>query len=107
MQRDIGSRLGEAEALNSLGEVSSRTSATRQARDYHAEALTIARDIGVPMQEARALEGIGNSRLQDGNPGEAAAYLQQALTIYERIGAPAARRVRVTLEHQEAHIWRR
>jgi len=59
MFRDLGNRLGQAEALNRLGELSSRTSATGQAREHHTRALAIARDIGVPSEEARALEGLG------------------------------------------------
>ena len=83
--------------LNSLGELASRTSASRQARDHHSQALAIARDIGAPLEEARALEGIGHSHLQDGNPGQATTHLRDALAIYQRIGSPAARRVKETL----------
>ena len=96
--RDLGDPLGQAEALNRLGELSSRTSATGQARDQHIQALAIARDLGAPLEEARALEGIGHSHLHDGNPGQAAEYLRQALAIYQRIGAPAAQRVQETLQ---------
>ena len=45
---DLGERDGQAEALNSLGELSSRTSANQQALDYHRQALAIAHDIGAP-----------------------------------------------------------
>jgi tetratricopeptide (TPR) repeat protein/transcriptional regulator with XRE-family HTH domain len=95
--RDRGSRLGQAETLNSLGELSSRTADGRQARDHHARALAIARDLGTPLEEARALEGIGHSHLRDGNPTQAAALLRDTLAIYQRIGSPAARRVEETL----------
>jgi tetratricopeptide (TPR) repeat protein len=94
---DLGNRLGQAEALNNLGELSSRTSATGQAREHHNRAFEIARDISAPLEEARALEGTGRTHLQDGNPGQAAAYLRSALTIYRRIGAPGARRVQEAL----------
>jgi hypothetical protein len=83
--------------LNGLGELSSRTAKTLQARDYHSQALAIARDLGAPLEEARALEGIGHSHLQDGNHGEGIAHLKQALVIYRRIGTPGARRVQETL----------
>ena len=53
--------------LNSLGELSSRTAASQQARDHHSQALAIARDLGAPLEEARALEGIGRCHLQDGH----------------------------------------
>ena len=96
--RDLGEPLGQAEALNRLGELSLRTSATGQARDQHIRALAITRDLGAPPEQARALEGLGNSHLHDGNPGQAAEYLRQALAIYQRIGAPAAQRVQETLQ---------
>ena len=97
----LGYRLGQAEALNGLGELSSRTSASRRARGQHTEALAIARDLGVPLEEARALEGIGNSHLHDGSRGQAAAHLRQALAIYRRIGAPRARQAQETLRHHK------
>jgi hypothetical protein len=75
-------QVGQAEALNGLGELSPRASATSQARAQHTQALAIARDIGVPAEKARALEGIDNSHLHDGHPGRAAEYLRQALAIY-------------------------
>jgi tetratricopeptide (TPR) repeat protein len=90
-------RLCEAEALNNLGQLAVRTSATKQAREHHTHALAIARDLGVPLEEARALEGIGDSHLQDGNPADATPYLQQALTIYRRIGTTGAQRVTESL----------
>jgi tetratricopeptide (TPR) repeat protein len=95
--RELGEPLGQAEALNRLGELSLRTSAAAQARDQHTRALAIARDLGASPEEARALEGIGNSHLRDGNPGQAAGHLRQALAIYQRIGAPATQRVQETL----------
>src|SRR5262249_44661110 len=95
--RDLGARQGEAEALNNLGQLATRTSATQQARGHHVQALAIARDLGVPLEQARALEGIGDSHLQDGNPAEAASHLWQALAIYQRIGALAAQRVQQAL----------
>jgi tetratricopeptide (TPR) repeat protein len=100
--RDLGERHSQAEVLNSLGELSARTTATKQARDHHAQALALARQIGVPLEEARALEGTGHTHLQDGRAGEASACLQQALAIYQRIGAPDARRVQETLADHRA-----
>ena len=97
MFRDIGDRDGQAEVLNNLGEVLSRSGDGQQARDHHARALAIAREISVPLEEARALEGLGHCLLRDGNPGAAAAHWQQALAICQRIGAPDARRIQETL----------
>ena len=95
--RRLGDRPGQAETLNCLGELASRTADGHQARDHHTQALAIARDLGTPSEEARALEGIGHSHLRDGNPTQAAAPLRDALAIYQRIAAPAARRVQETL----------
>ena len=47
---DLGQRLGQARALNNLGQLATRTAATHQARRHHAEALAIAR-------EARSIMG--------------------------------------------------
>jgi Tfp pilus assembly protein PilF len=95
--RGIGDRLGQAEALNNLGELLCQTTASHQARDHHMQALTIAHEIGAPLEEARALEGIGRCHLRDGSRTEGAAYLSRALAIYQRIGAADARRVKETL----------
>ena len=104
LSREVGNRLGQAETLNGLGELSSRTGDRRQARDQHAQALAIARDLGTAPDEARALEGIGRSHLHDGHDSEGTACLRQALAIYQRIGSPAARRVQQTLhDHHARH----
>ena len=95
----MSSPVSWATPLNRLGELSTRTSATSQARDQHSQALAITRDVGAAPEEARALEGIGNSHLHDGNPRPAAENLRQALAIYQSIGTPAAQRIAETLEH--------
>jgi tetratricopeptide (TPR) repeat protein len=97
--RDLGDRHGLAKALNSLGELSLRTSAAEESRSHHAKALAIARELGTPGEQARALEGIGRSLLR-GDPAEAAAHLREALEIYQKIGAPEAQSVRDTLDGQ-------
>src|SRR5262252_10311437 len=89
--------LGQAEALNRLGELSLCTSATGQARDQHTRALAIARDIRAAPEEARALEGLGRAHIQDRNHDQGLECLRQALMIYQRIGGPGAKRVQETL----------
>jgi tetratricopeptide (TPR) repeat protein len=54
--RDLGIRIGQAGALNSLGELACRTGKRDQARRRHRAALAIAHEIAVPVEEARALE---------------------------------------------------
>jgi tetratricopeptide (TPR) repeat protein/transcriptional regulator with XRE-family HTH domain len=90
-------RPAEAESLNLLGRLASRTVDSRLARSHHSQALSLARDIGTPLEEARALEGIGQSYLQDGQPDLAVTPLRQALAIYQRIGSPYAQLVQETL----------
>ena len=97
MFRDLGDRSGLAKALNSLGELSLRSSAPQEARSHHAEALAIARELDTSAEQARALEGIGHSLLHQ-DPAEAAVHLRQALEIYQNIGVPGARRVQATLD---------
>jgi Tfp pilus assembly protein PilF len=97
MLSDLGDRDAQAEVLNNLGEVLSRSADSHQAREHHTQALGIAREISAPAEEARALEGLGHCLLRDGDPGGAAAHWQQALAIDERIGAPDAQRIRDTL----------
>jgi len=95
---DLGDRLGQAEALNRLGELAARTADSAQAREHHTQALATARDLGAAPEQARALEGLGQAHLQDGNPGQAASHLAQALAIYQRIGATGAHRARETIQ---------
>ena len=95
--QDEGQRLGEAEVLNSLGELSTRTRDPVQARDYHTQALRIARDLPAPLEEARALEGIGRSHLYDGNAADGTTLLRDALDIYLRLGTPDASRIQQRL----------
>ena len=98
---DLGNLVGQAEALNRLGELATRTANTTQAREHHAQALAVARDIRAAPEEARALEGLGQAHLHDGSPGQAAGPLREALTIYQRIGAPAARRVQEIIQNHK------
>ena len=51
--RDLGNQLGQAEALNNLGQLAAQAAETRKAREHHAQALTIARTIGAPGGGAR------------------------------------------------------
>ena len=94
---DLGSRHGQACALNYLGELAGLTMATEESRERHGRALAIARDLGAPLEEARALEGMGRSYLHS-DPGEATAHLRRALAIYQRIGNPGALRTQAALD---------
>ncbi len=100
LQRDLSNRIGEAEVLNTMGELAQASSSPVQAQALHQEALTIATEIASPLQEARALEGIAQC-LQDGQPGHDDELLHRALAIYERIGSPHAERVAANLRQRD------
>ena len=93
----VAKLLGQAEALNRLGELATRTADTPRAREHHTRALAIARDISAAPEEARALEGLGRAHIHGGNHGKGLDCLRQALTIYQRIKSPSAQRVNETL----------
>jgi hypothetical protein len=100
--RALGHRLGQAETLNSLGDLASRTADTEQSAVHYSQALAIACDISAPLEEARALEGLGRADLQAGDTGHAVPRLRQALAIYRRLGNPAAAGLTLLLLHHHA-----
>jgi tetratricopeptide (TPR) repeat protein len=97
LSRSLGDRLGEAEALNDMGELSLGSSSPAEAISYHQEALAVATAIASPLEEARAFEGIGQCQIRIGESGDYAASLQQALAVYQKIGSPNAERVKTAL----------
>jgi tetratricopeptide (TPR) repeat protein len=97
LYRDLGHRIGEAQTLNSMGELSLECSSPDQARARHEQALKVAHAITAPLEEARALEGIGRCHLCEGRAEDGTALLQQALDVYRRINSPHAGRVEAAL----------
>lgn len=90
--RDLSNSAGEAQVLNSMGELSHAIAAApAQALALFQEALTIATRLASLPEEARAREGIARCHLQSGNHDLASTYLQQARKIYQQIGSPRAR----------------
>ena len=84
--RDIGYRLGQANALNYLGNVRQVTGDYRGAAQALEQALGISRDIGYRRGEANVLTYLGNVRRMTGDYLGAAQALEQALGIYRDIG---------------------
>ena len=84
--RDLGDRLGQATALNGLGEVRLLTGDYAAAVRSLEQALGIYRDLGDRLGQANALSGLGDvRRLTDDFPA-AARSLEQALGIYRALG---------------------
>jgi tetratricopeptide (TPR) repeat protein len=84
--RQLGERLGEANALNDLGVVRRLTSDYLDAGQAAEQALAIYRDLGDRLGQANALTDIGVVRRVTGDPPGAASDLEQALAIYRDLG---------------------
>jgi len=84
--RKLGDRLGQANALNNLGD------ARRLTGDYPGaivdleQALAIYRDLGDRLGQANALSNLGIVRGATGDHLDAAVALEQALAIYRDLG---------------------
>jgi hypothetical protein len=102
MSIDFGGRLGEAEALNSLGDLLTWCPASHRPRDHRARALASTREISVPLEEARWKES-ASATFRDGNPGEGAARhgRHSPSTSASEPPRPGASRKPSALQHQE------
>ncbi len=82
----LGDRLGQANALNNLGDVRRLTGDYLGAVRDIEEELGISRDIGDRLGQANALTNLGDVRLLTGDYRGAAAVLEEALGICRDIG---------------------
>jgi len=82
----LGDRLGQAGALNSLGEVRRLTGDYPAAAQVLEQALGIYRDLGHRLGQANALLDLGAVRRLTGDYPAAAQDLEQALGIYRDLG---------------------
>jgi transcriptional regulator with XRE-family HTH domain len=96
--RDLGSRGGEAEALNERGTLHRVSGELAQAEECHQQALELARAIATSWDGAHALAGLGRCAMAAGHATQAEALLRQALEIFQRIGAGEAADVSAELE---------
>ena len=88
--RDLGDRLGEANALISVGDLSLLAGDPAAAISGLEQALAIYCDLGERLGQANALSNLGDVRRLSGDPAGAIIALEQALAIYcdlgERLG---------------------
>ncbi|MGQ0774948.1 MAG: tetratricopeptide repeat protein [Pseudonocardiales bacterium] len=84
--RQIGARLGEANAIKALGDVALRQARYEDAAEYYGQALPIYRQIGDRLGEAYAIQALGDVALRQDRYEDAAEYYGQALLIYHQIG---------------------
>ncbi|MGV9540157.1 ATP-binding protein [Nocardia beijingensis] len=112
--RELGDRLGEADALNALGRVRRLTGDYKQATDLHQQALTLYRDLCHRSGEADALKNVGRLRFLADDYEQAVDLIQQALDIYrelgDRLGEADAldalgRICETTGDHEQAADW--
>jgi tetratricopeptide (TPR) repeat protein/transcriptional regulator with XRE-family HTH domain len=84
--RHLGDRLGQANALNDLGDVRRLTGDYPAAVQAQEQALGIYRDLGDRRGQANALSDLGYVRGATGDYPAAAQALEQALGIYRDLG---------------------
>ena len=84
--RQLGDRLGQAGALNDLGDVRYATGDFPAAVQVLEQALGIYRDLGDRYGQANALSCLGAVRRLTGDYPAAVQVLEQALSIYRDIG---------------------
>jgi len=82
----LGDRLGQANALNDLGDVRRLTCDYPAAAEALEQALGIYRDLGNRLGQANALRDLGAVRRLTGDYPAAAEALEQALGIYRDLG---------------------
>jgi tetratricopeptide (TPR) repeat protein/transcriptional regulator with XRE-family HTH domain len=94
--QQLGDRLGQASALNDLGELRRLTGEYPAAAQAQEQALDIYRDLGDRLGQARTLNDLGVVRRMTGDYPAAAQALEQALGIYrdrgDRLGQARALR---------------
>jgi tetratricopeptide (TPR) repeat protein/DNA-binding XRE family transcriptional regulator len=84
--RALGDRLGQANALNNLGDVRRLTGDYPAAVQALEQALGIYGDLGNRLGQANALNNLGVVQRMTGDQPVAAQYLEQALDIYRDLG---------------------
>jgi tetratricopeptide (TPR) repeat protein/transcriptional regulator with XRE-family HTH domain len=84
--RHVGDRVGQADALNDLGDVRLATGDYPAAAQALEQALGIYRDLGDRVGQANALRRLGDVRRMTAEYPAAAQHLEQALGIYRDLG---------------------
>jgi tetratricopeptide (TPR) repeat protein len=101
IDREIGDRRGEGNALGNLGNAYADLGETRKAIEFYEQQLIIVREIGDRRGEGNALRNMSLSLDELGQRERAIEYAQAALKIREEIEDPRAEKVRTQLE-----VWR-
>ncbi|MDQ3151707.1 MAG: tetratricopeptide repeat protein, partial [Actinomycetota bacterium] len=86
IHRQIGDRLGEANAIQALGDVARMQARYDEAAQRYEQALPIYRQIGARLGEANAIKALGDVALAQDRYQDAAQRYEQALPVYRQIG---------------------
>ncbi len=92
--RQAGDKSGEADALNSLGELCLAEGKPDSACGWHARALALADSIGEKYEQARAHDGLAGAHCAADEPGPGLGHWRLALAIYADLDVPEAARLR-------------
>jgi tetratricopeptide (TPR) repeat protein len=85
IRREIGDRMGEAQAANNLADAYQRLGRTDEALDLYRRALELNRQVGDRFGEGIALGSLGWTLLDLARAEEAIDYLRQAQNAFEEI----------------------
>jgi tetratricopeptide (TPR) repeat protein len=86
--REIGSRLGQANAISSLGDVHYGLSQYQEARERYEQALPIYREIGDRLGQANCHFGLADLERAAGDYATAETLYSQALATYQATAMP-------------------
>jgi tetratricopeptide (TPR) repeat protein len=83
---DIGDVLGEANCIQSLGDIALHQSDHASAQARYQEALPLYRRVGSVLGEANCIKSLGNIALERSDHASAQVCYEEALPLYRRVG---------------------